>query len=75
MTVRVPFTANSTQIEEIYKQTSGLLFMGGAATLPQAARDLYALKVKGDESGDFTLKFQGAQRPNPCLIPHPVFHA
>ena len=52
-TLRVPFTANSTQIEEIYKQTSGLLFMGGAATLPQAARDLYALKVKGDESGDF----------------------
>lgn len=52
-TLRVPFTANSTQVEEIYKQTSGLLLMGGSATLPQAARDLYSLKLKGDSNGSF----------------------
>ena len=50
--LRVPYNASTDEIEAIYEQTNGIFFPGGGCDLPQSARDLWSLKLKGEEEGD-----------------------
>eukprot|EP00518_Triparma_eleuthera_P005312 CAMPEP_0182456182 /NCGR_PEP_ID=MMETSP1319-20130603/2096_1 /TAXON_ID=172717 /ORGANISM="Bolidomonas pacifica, Strain RCC208" /LENGTH=313 /DNA_ID=CAMNT_0024654365 /DNA_START=34 /DNA_END=971 /DNA_ORIENTATION=+ len=51
--LRVPYNATKDEIEAIYEQTNGMFFPGGGCDLPQSARYLWSLKLKGEmEEGD-----------------------
>ena len=50
--LRVPYNATKDQIQTIYEQTNGMFFPGGGCSLPQSARDLWSLKLKGEKNGE-----------------------
>eukprot|EP01052_Picozoa_sp_SAG31_P069444 SAG31_NODE_28265_length_412_cov_2.143770_1_plen_97_part_01 len=50
--VPLSYHATDAEVDELFDQVNGVLFPGGAATLPAAARRVYARAVEANARGD-----------------------
>lgn len=51
--IPIPYDASDDLVEEIFTQINGLLFPGGAASMPPSAKKAWELATERNSSGDF----------------------